>query len=372
MKYQDIYQELLNLNSNLVYPFSYQHKDYLDFWTELVEKYKERINLLDEESITTLNGAFKKALQGYNNYTPKKEHNFKDNFEEIYKTLSSVLNKCYANYYEDAFAELSEFFKKDDLFYLKILPKMLIKENNLFFRIRPNFTERDASDGGLFHVPFNARHKIGSTRYGFPGYPVLYLAYSFSTAWYEMGCPDIKTFSYAKFKNCQALSLLDLGYPINENPEDWEYYSFLAFYPLIMGCLISVRNPEDPFKPEYVLPQLMTKIIREYPQEENLIIGQPLTYKGFNGILYMSTKSPNKNKLQNLSSRNIALLPQNTICRSGYDNKYLAPKLEITDIKNFSDKPDNLTKEQQLGYISEEDSFSPTDNFHHIDVPMEK
>ena len=44
MTHQELYQELLNPKSDLVYPFKYDNesKDYFDYWSSLVEKYKKK------------------------------------------------------------------------------------------------------------------------------------------------------------------------------------------------------------------------------------------------------------------------------------------------------------------------------------------
>ena len=375
MTHQELYQELLNPKSDLVYPFNYNNesKDYFDYWSDLVEKYKKKIDNLSDESLKTLNKEFEKALVGHEEYMPTKRHNFKEDFDKICITIEEALKLCYMNYYEGAYKLLYDFFVSDDFFYLKILPRTNV-EKKVFYRIRPNFppSKEKKQDGDLFHLPFHLRHKAASTRYGFLGYPVFYLAGSLQTAWYEMNCPEIKSFSYAKFRPKKTLSFLDLGYPILEKLEDWEYYSFLVFYPLIMGCLISVKHPDDPFKPEYMLPQFMTKIIREMPQEGSPEIGNPSTNKGFAGIVYMSTKSPHKDNLHDLSLRNFALFPRNTICREGHDNIYLSPMFEMTDIKTFSYLSESPSKEESLEKIKEIDADTSQEKFHPIKVTLKQ
>ncbi|WP_449035305.1 RES family NAD+ phosphorylase [Prevotella sp.] len=375
MTHQELYQELLNPKSDLVYPFNYDNesKDYFDYWSDLVEKYKKKIDNLSDESLKTLNKAFEKELVKHKEYMPTKRHNFKADFDEICITIEEFLKLCYMNYYEDAYKLLFEFFTRHKDFYLKMLPRIIV-EKNVFYRIRPDFkpSEGKEQDGDLFHLPFHLRHKAASTRYGFLGYPVFYLAGSLQTAWYEMNCPDLKSFSYAKFRPKNTLSFLDLGYPINKEPKDWEYYSFLVFYPLIMGCLISVKHPDDPFKPEYMLPQFMTKIIRERPQKGSPEFGDPSTNIGFAGIVYMSTKSPHKDNLEDLSLRNFALFPRNTICREGHDKKYLSPMFEMTDIKTFSDLSESLSKEDSLEIIKDIDKNLLKDEFHSINVTLKE
>lgn len=373
MTHQELYQELLNPDSGLVYPFKYDNEsnDYFDYWSDLVEKYKEKIDNLSDDSLKTLNKAFEKALVGHKKYMPKKRHNFKADFDEICITIKDSLKLCYMNYYEDAYKLLFDFFTRHDFFYLKMLPRTNV-EKKVFYRIRPGFKpgKGKEQDGDLFHLPFQLRHKAASTRYGFLGYPVFYLAGSLQTAWYEVNRPDIMSSSYAKFIPKKTLGFLDLGYPIGKNLEDWEYYSFLVFYPLIMGCLISVKHPDDPFKPEYVLPQLMTKIIREMPQEGSPENGAPSTNKGFAGIVYMSTKSPHKDNLHDLSLRNFALFPRNTIWPEGYDSEYLSPMFEMSDIKTFPHSSESLSEEDSLKVINEIDNDSSEDKFHSIKVTL--
>ncbi|EEX73016.1 hypothetical protein [Alloprevotella tannerae] len=170
MTHQELYQELLNPDSDLVYPFYYydEDKDYFDYWSDLAEKYKKKIYSLSDESVKTLNMAFKKALVGYEEYMPTKRHNFKEDFDKIYSTIQEALSSCYMNYYEAAYELLHNFFVSDDFFYLKMLPRTIIEKNNVFYRIRLDFkpSKGKGQDGDLFHIPFHLRHKVASTRYG--------------------------------------------------------------------------------------------------------------------------------------------------------------------------------------------------------------
>ena len=83
----------------MVYPFKYddEDKDYFDYWSDLVEKYKKKIDNLSDESLKTLNKAFEKALKGFDQFKPTEKHDFKANFDEICKTIKESLKLCYNN-----------------------------------------------------------------------------------------------------------------------------------------------------------------------------------------------------------------------------------------------------------------------------------
>ena len=100
--------------------------------------------------------------------------------------------------------------------------------------------------------------------------------------------------------------------------------------------MVRVKNPSAPFKPEYIMPQLMTKLVREH--------GSQLA-----GIAYMSNKLPENYPLDSISSRNLAVCTNNCICIKGHD-KVLASKMQMKDVHT-------ITREEQIEVIKCEDEF---------------
>lgn len=142
-----------------------------------------------------------------------------------------------------------------------------------------------ADFGDLFHVPFESRHKVGSARYSIPGYPTLYLSNSIFLAYKELGEPRYENLYVSKFLHTKQFNrtetLLDLtSKPLWSTPEC--KFKFLARWVLIMACSIEVGFPDSPFKPEYILSQILFQWVKN-----NINIGGHR--KGI-GVTYSSTK----------------------------------------------------------------------------------
>ena len=175
----------------------------------------------------------------------------------------------------------------------------------------------------VFHVPFNLRSKISTQRYSIPGYPALYLGTSI-----ELNCEEIHkspkddTVMAARFEFSsdiddklgeqflKELYILDLSvkpqdfqiqqessprfelpiiHTFSEHPEH-----YLLWYPLIAACSFIRVYREDPFSPEYIVPQLVTqwaKKMKNAQKDDHGFEQQPLC-----GICYFSCLSEKASK----------------------------------------------------------------------------
>lgn len=143
----------------------------------------------------------------------------------------------------------------------------------------------------LFHIPFQHRHRVSTQRYSIPGLPCLYLAGSLYTCWAEMGRPPFNELHASAFwlSPGKTVSLFDLsGRPAHLllflSPEgDLPDHSLtrdlitsqVLLWPLQALCSTVVRYRDSPFKPEYILPQILLQWVS---QEHSL-----------DGICYYST-----------------------------------------------------------------------------------
>ena len=110
----------------------------------------------------------------------------------------------------------------------------------------------------MFHVPISMRRKINTQRYSTPGYPCLYLGTSIYVCWEEKSRPAMSGCWTSRLKTKNELKLLDMRRPTLESfTNNLEQY--LYFYPLIISCMIPVRDNTDVFKPEYLIPQMITE-----------------------------------------------------------------------------------------------------------------
>lgn len=226
---------------------------------------------------------------------------------------------------------------------------------------KPYFSKID-----LFHIPFEERYKIRTNRYSISGNPALYFGDSTYVCWKEMEVSSCNIYYYSKFKinsikplkiislkrveDC-ILSTKDLSY---FDHKDWENkynelallfintMQYLSTFPLILACTIKVKNPTDstpnqPFKPEYIIPQLLIQFVQF--QKSDII-----------GIKYPSTKV-DYSKLENTTAYNYAF-PVKKSSKDGFC-KTLVDTFQLTEptkIYGYGNQiSDCLKLEEKLG-----------------------
>lgn len=137
-----------------------------------------------------------------------------------------------------------------------------IEPETIFYRMRKvKISERcNMKNKDIFHIPLNKRGIVETQRYSVPGYPCLYLSHRVYGCWEEMGRPDFGTILVSRFKNTKPFFLLDLRIP---SLEKWniDFINCLKFFPLVISTMFQVKNSDDNYKPEYVIPQLLTEWI---------------------------------------------------------------------------------------------------------------
>ncbi len=93
-------------------------------------------------------------------------------------------------------------------------------------------------------------------RYSVPGHPCLYIGYSIYGSWEEMSRPTFENCMVSILVNTAEIKTLDLRIP---TVDKWnrDMTECLLLYPLILSCMIQVKDSKDDFKPEYIIPQLI-------------------------------------------------------------------------------------------------------------------
>ena len=177
-----------------------------------------------------------------------------------------------------AFSRLTEgMLPLRDIFLSEVFNTSIMPTLSGFYRIRTfEKPPGNLSCNDLFHVPFSARHKIRSERFSISGYPCLYLGSSSVICWHEMGRPKANHSAIVRYEtsNDSSTSVIYLAYHPNRTPQAIRGFarsplwrenpivpvkvlsSILLIYPLVLACHFSVLHPIDPFKPEYIIPQL--------------------------------------------------------------------------------------------------------------------
>jgi len=151
------------------------------------------------------------------------------------------------------------------------------KLNKNLFRIRESKGEKLTKDD-LFHIPFRLRRKVSSQRYSIPGFPSLYLSSSIYTAWKELSSPDLDSVVVVRVELTQKVKVLDLGHPpqflapiISQFNSSLQLSGMLfdlltaklILWPLQAACSVMVYDRNSPFKPEYIIPQLILQLLRD-------------------------------------------------------------------------------------------------------------
>lgn len=135
-----------------------------------------------------------------------------------------------------------------------------IPAGSLFYRMRIVKLEEQhrLKRTDLFHIPLDKRGLVETQRYSVPGYPCLYLAHNVYGCWEEMGRPDFGTVMVSKFVSQTDFKVLDLTIP---SKTSWEtdMSKCALLFPLVIASMVQVKNSKETYKPEYLIPQLLTE-----------------------------------------------------------------------------------------------------------------
>lgn len=195
--------------------------------------------------------------------------------EELCKGILEIYQLYDSAYMTELHTKLDEVMKKIE----KYLYIKEIKNTNIFYRIRVG-DNRNYNREDLFHIPMGKREFIRPYRYSIAGYPCIYLANYIELCWFECGMP--KKFSFSKFrfnpKDKIPLRLIDFskhqrelidgayfGYLNHKDKKeliDDYLIKYIITYPLRAACSVKVKNRDNPFIEEYIIPQLLLLWIR--------------------------------------------------------------------------------------------------------------
>jgi hypothetical protein len=187
-----------------------------------------------------------------------------NNLTIIVKGLISTVNAYYRGSPFDAYRRLRDTINKSSIENYWNSHETL-KSRNLY-RIRTINTNYPLSRQELFHIPFHLRGNITTQRYSIPGFPSLYLSNTIYVAWEELKRPNLDSIQAVRFVNKVPLNLIDLTtsrYWGNYETQEIETIKTdILMWPFIVASSIKVKNPENSFKPEYIIPQLLLQWIR--------------------------------------------------------------------------------------------------------------
>jgi len=183
--------------------------------------------------------------------------------DEFIKGLKRTIHLYLDGQPSNAYAQFQDTINYRTGKYKKILNISSFHTDENFYRIRLKQENFALSSKEMFHIPFELRGKVTTQRYSIPGFPSLYLAKTLYVGWEELHRPSLNNFQAVRLKNVKKLKYLDLtASNISENLTSDKAYKYLMTWPLIACCSIKVGDYSDPFKPQYIVPQLLTQWIR--------------------------------------------------------------------------------------------------------------
>lgn len=204
------------------------------------------------------------------------------NFLRVAETACAIVFDTYklalAGRREEALAQLYSYYFSSDIIELFVED---IKKDTKFYRLRSSDAYRLFSEEEMFHIPFEKCHKASNYRFSISGMPILYLGSSMYGCWLEENQPDIEKANVALYQidSETCVKCLPLIMPQRKDKVTIERIKLL---PLILASTMKVQHPNEPFRPEYVIPQLVTECVLKYNAEQKP--GYIL------GIKYLSTK----------------------------------------------------------------------------------
>lgn len=254
-----------------------------------------------------LSDVLSKTLERYISLLESNKKNLgpdKDEIINYVQECNNKINKCIESYFEGMYSEaynlINDILDKDPF-----LNYSKINKEQVFYRARIFDTNKKPSYKDMFHIPLNKKGIVKTQRYSALGYPCLYLGSSINDCWEELGRPKFDDMMVSRFVTKEDFSVLDLRIP-TEIDFNKNLSSILKKIPMIISSSICVLNREDPFKPEYIVPQLITEYIitnnrKNYRKKEYTFFDFKL------GILYTSTHIDNSFPHAKNISNNLAL-----------------------------------------------------------------
>lgn len=314
--------DILKYVSQIKFPMHRQDLEYNEYIFRELDLYIKTMNTINNGDTRGLSVDFYKRLL---EYTPI----IKKSVEAIKNSLRYYDKSDYLNSHQEIFNVL-------DIIKAKVKFVDLVNVHE-YFRIRVRNKDAEFDRKGLFHVPFNLRQYVNTSRYSLPGIPSLYLSTRPELCWYECGMP-IKYYA-GKFKivDDNKLKLIDfsitpfqlasaIDFDIHNNKVDIlplhedKLLEFLVMLPFRIASSVSVEDKNVTFIHEYVIPQIVLSWVKNSSD--------------FDGIRYQTVT--NHREAYDWNAYNI-ILPIKSINTDGYCSE-LAKAFHISEPKFFSIK----------------------------------
>ncbi len=255
----------LKVAVDALFPFVWKE----DFQSDLDAKFAQYISILS-------------GLDGYEYVV--------DEVKATYKTLIDIVSLCYDGRRGDAFNKFKSLMnnQKDKVGLFSSIGTRQIDMERFYYRARERKRGEEFSVLDMFHIPLDKRGIVSTQRYSCPGYPCLYLGNSVYACWEEMRRPTFDSLMFSAYKTKQSFGVFDLRIPDEVDYQD-DMVKTLKRIPIVLACSIVVKNPDDVFKPEYIIPQLLTEIIICNNREITKSDKSPYSSDVIWGVIFTST-----------------------------------------------------------------------------------
>lgn len=196
-------------------------------------------------------------------------------------------------------------------------------ETSVFYRMRERKEgENEFSYEDLLHIPFQLRGKVTNQRYSIGGFPCLYVSTSLYQTWEELCRPYIQHLYVIAMRFTKQLSILDMRL-MRDITSEKQLKCYLQRLPLIIACAVKVKNSNDFFKPEYIIPQTLLHTTKQ---------------DRIDGILYSSMKTNstfyNKEQWNDFSKNENIVIPVKSSSEKGFC-KQLQSIMEVAGSLNI-------------------------------------
>ena len=293
----------------------------------------------DKEFRVLLSDSFR-TYQSYLDDTPELSDDIKNEAGYVCEVLKEIVKAQYKGLHSQAFNKLSNLLsgKSDHKGLSHVLPVSLLGAHSSFFRGRTQSGNEKFTYKDMFHIPFDKRGIIKTQRYSFPGYPCLYVGATSYACWEELHRVDYDLCMFSRIETQKNIAVLNMQIP-SKAKYDEDIKAVLYLMPLLIASMVIVKNLDDVFKPEYIVPQLLTEWLISHNDKKETKKNGDIIY----GISYTSSLKTEEFEFPSWTLNNFALFPIQALT-----NKKYCPKL--SEIFHITSPTCNEYEKLKCGY----------------------
>lgn len=184
--------------------------------------------------------------------------------ERIYETLNNCCRSFLSGDIATAISLMYDCYFRNDV----SLKTVQLASGSIFYRMRKASNYHLFKNEEMFHIPFEKNYLIKNERFSISGFPSFYLGKSVYVCWEEMGRPDFDHANVAVYMNREDCTVIDLCMPMKRE----DIMGALFTLPMVLCSSLPVLHPDEDFKPEYIIPQLLMQCLVRYNKESDKVI----------------------------------------------------------------------------------------------------